>query len=245
MFVVKRLSKTFNILFIIAILCIYGIYKVYANQPYDTRVHFMIGLSMFNVFYFCAYKYFLSKDQEFVELSGIDTFNWWNELSLQLCNINMLLIPIGFIFKSDFLLGFSFFIGPMGAILAIFMPEPAFSGYSLLKPRILGFYGNHYLLFISGISLMTLNLFVPDVHYIPGIVGISILLTVIVHIINTLLRIHLCKHANYFFTYSPGGVGALEKLREMINIPLLYICPLFLLMIPYMYAVCKLYAFLY
>lgn len=43
---------------------------------------------------FIAYKYYLSLDREFNLITAdMGGFNWWGELPLHLCNINMLLIP--------------------------------------------------------------------------------------------------------------------------------------------------------
>ena len=241
MFIVKRFNKTFNGMLLIAILSIFGIYFAFRHASIPVKRNFLVGLSLFNIIYYFIYKMFLSKDQEFLKISGYETFNWWSELPLQLCNINMILVPIGILLDSNFILGFSFFVGPLGAMLAICMPEPAFTGHSLLKPRIAGVYGNHFMVVIAGSSLSTLGLFVPETKYIPGVVKVGIALVFVIHIINTILRKGLCEYANYFFTDSPGGVGILEKLKKIFKIPCLYMWPFFLVLIPYMIGVCKIY----
>ena len=59
------------------------------------RAAVLIALCAVNIIGFFVYKGFLSRDVQFLQASGLDRFNWFNELPLQLCNINMFLIPIG------------------------------------------------------------------------------------------------------------------------------------------------------
>ena len=73
---------------------------------------------------FFFYKYFLSKDADFaVDNAAMGGFNWWGELPLHLCNINMLIIPIAVWRKSRPLMSFSFFLAPLGALMALLMPS--------------------------------------------------------------------------------------------------------------------------
>ena len=65
------------------------------GQPERWRAAVLITLCVVNIIGFFVYKWFLSGDVEFLQVSGLDKFNWFNELPLQLCNINMFLIPIG------------------------------------------------------------------------------------------------------------------------------------------------------
>ena len=85
---------------------------------------------------FFVYKYYLSLDTAFNEITASKGgFNWWGELPLQMCNINMILIPIAVMKKSRPLMSFCFFVGPLGAMMALAMPGLGFDGYSLLLPR--------------------------------------------------------------------------------------------------------------
>ena len=56
------------------------------------RAAVLIALCAVNIIGFFVYKGFLSRDVQFLQASGLDRFNWFNELPLQLCNINMFLI---------------------------------------------------------------------------------------------------------------------------------------------------------
>ena len=73
------------------------------------RAAVLIALCAVNIIGFFVYKGFLSRDVQFLQASGLDRFNWFSELPLQLCNINMFLIPIGILTHRRSLLGFAFF----------------------------------------------------------------------------------------------------------------------------------------
>lgn len=78
------------------------------GQPERCRSAVLIALCAANIIGFFVYKGFLSRDMQFLEVSGLDRFNWFSELPMQLCNINMFLIPIGILTKRRSLLGFAF-----------------------------------------------------------------------------------------------------------------------------------------
>ncbi|MCF0110849.1 MAG: hypothetical protein HUJ58_03035, partial [Erysipelotrichaceae bacterium] len=59
----------------------------------------------------------------------------------------------------------------------------------------------------------------------------------LMHIVNTILRKTVCSYANYFYTYDTVGVKALEWLREKFRYPLVYLFPVVLILIPYMYVI--------
>ena len=130
------------------------------GQPERCRSAVLIALCAANIIGFFVYKGFLSRDMQFLEVSGLDRFNWFSELPMQLCNINMFLIPIGILTKRRSLLGFAFFVAPLAALMALVFPEAPFVGYSLWLPRMLGFYVTHILIIVCGLSLVTLG-FLP------------------------------------------------------------------------------------
>ena len=75
------------------------------GQPERCRSAVLIALCAANIIGFFVYKGFLSRDMQFLQASGLDRFNWFSELPMQLCNINMFLIPIGILTKRRSLLG--------------------------------------------------------------------------------------------------------------------------------------------
>ena len=135
---------------------------------------------------------------------------------------------------------FSFFVAPLGALMALLFPEPLFAGFPLFLPRIFGYYVTHALLVICGLSLATLGFYSPDPKDIPRILKTFGLLAVGAHLINLLLRLTLCPEANYFFTYG-AEIGVLKLFWRIIPAPLLYGLPAPLILAGYMYAVCALF----
>ena len=129
--IIRPFNAGFFLLVAIMIGAIVLLWALLHGQPERWRAAVLITLCVVNIIGFFVYKWFLSGDVEFLQVSGLDRFNWFNELPLQLCNINMFLIPIGILTHRRSLLGFAFFVAPLGALMALVFPEAAFSGYSL------------------------------------------------------------------------------------------------------------------
>ena len=182
------------------------------------------------------YKYLLSLDTDYnlitAEMGG---FNWWGELPLQLCNINMILIPIAVLKKSRPLMCFGFFLGPLGALMALLMPGNGFDGYSLLLPRMLGYYGTHFMIVIEGLALVTFGLFRPKLKDLPRAALAVFLIALGVFLINMLLRWSgLHPKANYFFSVETEGNFLLDMFYSWIPVPFLYLLPSIVILAVYM-----------
>ena len=185
------------------------------------------------------YKYALSLDAEFDILTA-DTggFNWWGELPIQLCNISMILIPIAVLKKSRPLMSFCFFIGPLGALMALIMPGTGFSGYSLLLPRMLGYYGTHFMIVIEGWALMAFGLFRPRFSDLPKVTVSFCSLGLAIFGVNMLLRWSgLHPSANYFFLVETEGNPILDMFYRLIPVPFLYALPCIGILVVYIAAV--------
>ena len=153
-------------------------------------------------------------------------FNWWGELPLHLCNINMILIPIAVWKKSRPLACFCFFVGPLGALMALAMPGNGFDGYSLLLPRMLGYYGTHFMIVIEGWALYTFGLFRPRLRDLPRAILAVFAIAFIIFLFNMLLRwTGLHPKANYFYSVETEGNFLLEIFHRWIPIPFLYLIP--------------------
>ena len=186
---------------------------------------------------FFVYKYFLSIDAEYDKLV-IETrggFTWWAELPLQLCNINMILIPIAVAFDLRPVKSFSFFMAPLGALMALLSPAVGFNGYSIWLPRMLGFYGTHFMIIIEGLALATFGFYRPKFKDFPkAILTIVILLLVITGINLLLIKTGLYERANYFFTMEHEGISILKLFWSWIPVPVLYLLPGAVILLAYM-----------
>lgn len=239
--ILKPFNLTFLIMLFIIAASIVLIWNIFKNKNQKIKGIFLLGLCAFNIAVFFVYKGFLSVDREFLTVSKIDSFNWFNELPLQLCNINMFIIPIALLTRRRSLLGFAFFVAPLGALMALVFPEQAFSGYSVLLPRIAGFYLTHMLIFVCGVSLSVLGFYKPNYKDFVGITTAFFLLSLSAHVINTLLRVTgVCPFANYFFTYG-SDVSILKLFWSWIPKPFFYELPSLLILFSYMAFVSLLY----
>ena len=234
------IMRPFNGLFILTfaafILLLVAGTLLLRGKSEKTRRTVLVAVSIASFVGFFVYKYFLSLDEPYAAITAeMGGFNWWGELPLQLCNINMILIPIAVLRKSRPLMCFGFFIGPLGAMMALAMPGNGFSGYSLLLPRMLGYYGTHFMIVIEGWALVTLGLFRPKFRDLPKAILALVLLTFGIFCINLLLRVTgLHPKANYFYSVETEGNALLEIFHKMIPVPFLYLIPSLSILVVYM-----------
>ncbi|MBQ8292475.1 MAG: YwaF family protein [Bacilli bacterium] len=178
---------------------------------------FLIGLAIFDIIFFIAYKIWLSQD-------GYD-FVIWKELPLQLCNINMFLIPIGVYKKNKYLLTFSFYIAPLGALMALLFPELAFMNNSIFMFRNIGFYGTHIIIIAMGVMLATLGYVEPKIKNISILLISAAVFSLGAFIVNNLFNLIVDVETNYFFVMDPSGISILELFWSWIPIKFLYLLP--------------------
>ena len=213
--------------------------RLLRGKSFETRRNVLTGMCVFSMIGFFVYKYSLSLDKEYMVIyENFGGFNWWRELPLQLCNINMMLIPISVFKKNRPLMAFCFFVGSLGAIMAIAIPAYGFEGYSILLPRMLGFYGTHYMLVMEALALVTFGLYQPELKDLPGTIVMLFLIAFLLHVFNMFFRwTGICPNVNYFYTVEPEGNAALELFYRWIPCPYLYLLPCAVMLIPYMLAV--------
>lgn len=186
---------------------------------------------------FVVYKLFLSRDEDFsriTDAAGLGSFNWWGELPIQLCNINMILIPIAALTRKRPLMCFSFFLGPLGAFFALVLPSTGFESYSILLPRMLGFFGTHWMVLFGSLALGALGLYKPEYKDFIMTALTGLVLSFGIFLVNMLFRTTgLDPHANYFFAVEPEGNPILELFHSWIPYPFLYLIPCLLILTPY------------
>ena len=185
----------FLLLLVLAGVCLRG-------KSERTKKTVLVTACVLTLLGFFVYKYFLSIDAEFNEATAsMGGFNWWGELPLQLCNINMILIPIAVLTNRRALMSFCFFVGPLGALMALVMPGMGFDGYPILLPRMLGYYGTHFMIIIEALALAVFGLYRPRFRDLPGTVLALVLISLAVFGFNVFLRATgLHPKANYFFS---------------------------------------------
>ena len=111
-------------------------------------------------------------------------------------------------------------------------PERAFTGSSLFLLRNIGFYGTHVLIFVLGISVVTLGLYKPTVKGVIKPVITVFCLATTMFIFNTILRNTVSPEANYFYTYQTN-IPLLSTFWEWLPVPLLYEVFTVFILVPY------------
>ena len=241
--IIKPFNAAHIGLFVFAAAAVLFLRLILRDRSEKARKLVLIVICCVNIVCFFAYKFALSRDAEFLAVSGIEKFNWFNELPIQLCNINMFLIPIGILTRRRSLLGFAFFVAPLGALMALVFPDPAFSGYSLWLPRMLGYYLTHMLILICGFSLTTLGFYRPRPKDLPGITGALLTTAFAAFLVDLLLRHTVCPQANYFFAFGQDiDISILNLLWKWIPVPFLYELPALAILFVYMGLVCLVFS---
>jgi hypothetical protein len=198
---------------------------IFKNKSQKAKDILIASIGIFNILLFIVYKYFLSID-------GYD-FIIWKELPLQLCNINMFIIPLGVILNNKYLKTFGFYIGPLAAIMAITFPEEGFTDNSIFLMRNVGFYGTHGIIVIMGMLLLTLGYMELKFKDIINLLGITIPLSLLIFLINILFFKITGVETNYFFTMHPSTVSLLHSFYNLIPIKYLYLLPAAAILIVY------------
>ncbi len=234
--IMEPLNALFCAVFAAFLILLIVVSLLLRGKSLKTRGNVLIAACVLTVIGFIVYKYHLSQDAEFnVITAATGGFNWWGELPLQLCNINMLMIPFAVRRKSRPLMCFSFFLGPLGALMALLMPGTGFSGYSLLLPRMLGYYGTHFMIVMEGLALVTFGLFRPRLRDLPRAVAAAVLIAGLIFVFNMILRFSgLHPHANYFFSVETEGNFLLELFHNWLPYPFLYLLPCIGILAAYM-----------
>ncbi len=234
--ILRPFNALFLILFAVFILVLVFASLLLRGKSEKTRGAVLIAACVCTCVGFFFYKLALSRDADYnVITANMGGFNWWGEMPLQLCNINMILIPIAVWRKSRPLMSFSFFLGPLGALMALVMPGNGFSGYSVLLPRMMGYYGTHFMIVIEGLALAAFGLYRPRFRDFPRTLLAAVLIAFGVFLVNVLLRVSgLHPKANYFFSMETEGNALLELFHRIIPLPFLYLLLSVFILVPYM-----------
>ena len=243
-YIIEPFNGVFFAMFAIFIAILVIASLIMRNKSESAKTAVIVAACVVTLIGFFFYKYFLSIDPDYdLATQAMGGFNWWGELPLQLCNINMLLIPVAVLTKKRPLMCFCFFVGPLGALMAVLMPAAGFSGASILLPRMLGYYGTHMAIIIEALAIVTFGLFRPRFRDIPKTCLTVVVIAFVVFIINVILRnTGLHPKANYFFAMETEGNPLLEIFHKLIPLPLLYEIPCIAVLAVYMSVITAFFA---
>ena len=111
------------LLLLLTVTAVLFILLLLRGKPEARRSRYLIGVCFFNLALFAGYKLSLSMDATYIHAYYPNGFSIFNELPLHLCNINLFLIPLGVWKRNRSIMGFSFFVAPLGALMALLFPE--------------------------------------------------------------------------------------------------------------------------
>ena len=235
--IMKPFNGTFFLMLGIMILILIGLTLLFRKKSLRTRQIALTAIYIFGLVVFVVYKVFLSRDTAYSEIcaaAGKGAFSWWLELPLQLCNINLLMIPVAALTMKRPLLSFAFFVAPMGAGFALAMPGIGFEEYSLLLPRIFFYYLTHFMVFLGGPALACFGLYKPRFKDTVPTALMLLAVTFCIFLINELIIVTGAnRYANYFFTMNTEGNAILDLCWALIPVPFLYEIPLVLILLPF------------
>ena len=187
----------------------------------DVRRKVLLGICLLNVFVLIIYKFGLWYGT--YGLPDTYAFEIWAELPLHLCNISLILAPLSIAMRNKNLMGFCFFVSPLGAFFAMSFPSDGFYNASVFAPHMIGYYGTHAIVIIVGMLLVTLGLYSPRFKEIPKLILFIAILSALVFGINVLIFQTTGVRANYFYTVTPEGISILELFWSWLPIPYLYL----------------------
>ena len=235
--IMKPFNSTFFLVLGLMVLILIGLTLLFRKKSLRTRQIAIAVIYIFGLVVFVVYKVFLSMDTAYSEIcaaAGKGEFSWWLELPLQLCNINLLMIPIAALTMKRPLLSFAFFVAPLGAGFALAMPGIGFEEYSLFLPRIFFYYFTHFMVFLGGPALACFGLYKPKFKDTVPTALMLLAVTFCVFLINEILILTKANiYAIYFFTMNTEGNAILDLCWALIPVPFLYEMPLFLILIPF------------
>ena len=235
--IMKPFNLTFFVVTAFFVLLLVAATLIMRNKSDRAKRVVIASAAFVTLIGFFFYKYFLSLDTAYDEMTAVTTggFNWWGELPLHLCNINMLLIPVAVLCDLQMLMSFCFFVGSICASLAIIMPGLGFDHYSIFLPRMMGFFGTHFMIVILAVSIVSFGLYRPKFKDLPKTCIVITVIAFCTFLINLLLiNTGLYPKANYFYSMRPIGNPLLEFFHKLIPIPFLYLLPSLFILVPYM-----------
>jgi len=234
--------EPFNLVFIVMFAIFIGILVaaslILKNKSRKTKRIVLASAMIFTFVAYWAYKIALSMDGDYSDIrvaEGLPPFSWWTELPLQLCNINLMLIPLAAIFDNKKLYSFCYFVAPLGAFMAMAFPCTGFSGYSIWLPRNLGFYFTHIMIVIGAIAIATFDLYKPAFKQVLHTLHVMMVITIFIEGFDFFCYYALGKtQVNYFYAMNHEGISILEMFYNILPVQGLYLvlCGVFILL-PY------------
>ncbi len=204
------------------VLLIVVITLLFKNKSEKTKSIVILSISLFNIIFWIAYKIVLWIGNKDLASTGFQ-FNIWRELPFQLCNISLILVPVGLLLNKKTFYAYGFYVGVLGAFMAVTFPCLGFCNTSILGLHNIGFYGTHGIIMVVGILLVTLGFLKPSFEDIPSLVILLIMLSIFAYDLNHIIFELTHTKANYFYVIEPEGISILELFWKILPIEFFYL----------------------
>lgn len=195
-------------------------YLIFRNKSEKAQRIFLYTICFINIGLFLIYK----TDKA---INHPEIFDFWADLPLQLCNMNLYLMPIALKTRSKTLYGYLVFVSLMAAALGIFSFDQAYIGRSPFDISVMCYFIDHVIIVDVAMCLVLFGYYKPN-KYENVVISMFIMFgfAMIMHSINVIFRATgLSLNANYFVSYGQAGNFGTEILMKIINVPLLYMIP--------------------
>ncbi len=178
----------------------------------------LLLLSSLAIVLFLSYKIYMSRHY--------DDFKWIDNLPLQLCNINLIVLPVALLKKNKTMFAFLYFVGIIGGLIGVVMFDTYFLGRSAFSFPVLVYFVYHSMLVMFPILLVLLGKYTPCYKDVLKAEKMLFVLALIMFVFNKILRIvFFVFSTNYFYTMGLEGNPFVDLLWRIIPVPFLFFLP--------------------
>ena len=205
------------IIFSIVLSVILFIFVVKSNEKIQNWIITSIGIiTVFGIFFLHGTHYF----------TELDFYNLGKQM-FQVCNFNLILIPIALFKKNELARQYLFFFS-MPAALSTFVTYPSDVSSSMWFSHItLTFWINHLFIALVPILMVASKRFKPHINYIPKVLVCMAIYFGLAFLANYAFNgWSISGDSNLSYTMGSGSIMILKPLFKLIPIPYVYLLTL-------------------
>lgn len=230
-FVIEKGNKVYYcVLLFFSVLTILGCLQ-FKNLEIETCRLCLVNLNILSLLIMTPYRIRLAMDKEHMGYVYPNVkHSWVFELPFFPCNTAEILFGLAIFIKSRMLMGYCFFLGLIGPLLAFCDPPKGFEKGNFFYYKIFGFYTTHYLTLMNIPLLLVSKLFVPNYMDVCKALLFYAILSFVMYFFNRYIdTFNLGCPANYFFNMDPDYHPIFRKVyniipyRYLFTIPLLFV----------------------
>ena len=190
------------------------------NKSEKVKRYALFAICCFNIvlyFVYKAYQAFYYDRYEFILIYN---------LPLHFCNLNLFLLPLAIITRNKTLMAYQVYFGTLLSFFALYAIDPAFRGEPFFEFSCMVYYYYHSMLAVIPFTFLAFKTLTPSFKAVWKPTLLLLVLTVLIHIINIVLRTTgIAADANYFFTYGLRGDPFTEFFWNIIPYEFFFLIP--------------------